>query len=86
MMQQDWEKTDSFLKKKFLFNTFEEAMDFMAQAAPHISALNHHPEWSNVYNTVSVTLTTHDAGNKVTDKDRQLAAMLDQIYSQCRKS
>lgn len=82
MMQQDWEKTESFLKKKFRFNTFEEAMDFMAQAATHISALNHHPEWSNVYNVVSVTLTTHDAGNKVTDKDRQLAALMDQIYSQ----
>ena len=54
-------------------------MAWMVKAAFAIEKLNHHPEWSNVYNKVSVSLTTHDAGNTITDKDRELAKALDAI-------
>jgi 4a-hydroxytetrahydrobiopterin dehydratase len=53
----------------------------MQIAAKEIAIHNHHPEWSNVYNKVSVKLTTHDAGNSVTEKDEMLAVALDAIYS-----
>jgi 4a-hydroxytetrahydrobiopterin dehydratase len=53
----------------------------MQIAAKEIAIHNHHPEWSNVYNKVSVKLTTHDAGNSITEKDEKLAIALDAIYS-----
>jgi 4a-hydroxytetrahydrobiopterin dehydratase len=53
----------------------------MQAAAEGISQMNHHPEWSNVYNRVEVTLRTHDAGNTVTDKDYKLAEWLDEVFS-----
>jgi 4a-hydroxytetrahydrobiopterin dehydratase len=49
----------------------------MVKASFEIEKLNHHPEWSNVYNKVHVSLTTHDAGNTITEKDKQLAEILD---------
>ncbi len=52
---------------------------WMVRASAAIEALNHHPEWTNVYNKVKVVLRTHDAGNTVTDKDRELAALLDGV-------
>jgi 4a-hydroxytetrahydrobiopterin dehydratase len=55
-------------------------MQFMQNAAPFISETDHHPTWSNTYNRVEVKLTTHDAGNKITDKDRKLADYLDKLY------
>jgi 4a-hydroxytetrahydrobiopterin dehydratase len=51
----------------------------MVKASVHIAALNHHPKWTNMYNTVTVELSTHDEGNIVTEKDRQLAQRLDSI-------
>ena len=75
-----WKEENQVLIKTFTFASFEEAMQFMQKAAPFISESDHHPTWSNTYNRVEVKLTTHDAGNKVTEKDRKLAEYLDKIY------
>lgn len=64
------------ISKTFRFKTFVEAFGFMTQAAIHAEKLNHHPEWSNVYNTVDVKLTTHDAGG-LTELDAKLAKRMD---------
>ena len=80
MQFSSWEETPNFLYKEYLFESFELAMVFMQQVAVRITEINHHPEWSNVYNRVHVKLTTHDAGNIVTEKDRELAEILDEIY------
>ena len=63
------------IEKKFLFADFKTAFAFMTQAALQAEAMNHHPEWFNVYRTVEVTLTTHDAGG-VTALDVKLAAYM----------
>lgn len=75
----NWKEENNKLHKTFEFKDFTEAMAWMVKAAFAIEKLNHHPEWSNVYNKVSVSLTTHDAGNTITDKDRELAKALDAI-------
>ncbi|MFN4913692.1 MAG: 4a-hydroxytetrahydrobiopterin dehydratase [Sphingomonadales bacterium] len=77
---ENWKEENNALYKTFVFASFEDAMAFMQSAATKISALNHHPEWSNVYNKITVRLTTHDAGNTVTEKDRKLAALLDKVF------
>jgi len=77
-----WVLSDNKLTKTFEFTTFEEAIDFMVRASKVISELDHHPEWTNVYNRVMVSLCTHDAGNAVTQKDHDLATALDQVSSQ----
>lgn len=77
---ENWKEENNALNKTYVFPTFEQAMAFMQLAATKISALNHHPEWCNVYNRVTVRLTTHDAGNTVTAKDRKLAALLDEVF------
>ncbi len=78
-MNNNWIEIDNKLTKTFKFGSFVEAITWMNHASVFIDKLNHHPEWTNIYNKVTVTLTTHDAGNTVTDKDRQLAAILDNI-------
>ncbi|MFN7116830.1 MAG: 4a-hydroxytetrahydrobiopterin dehydratase [Saprospiraceae bacterium] len=75
-----WNEVNNQLKATFKFKDFTEAFSFMTEVAFHAEKLNHHPNWSNVWNTVEITLSTHDAGNVVTDKDRQLAALIDQVY------
>lgn len=75
-----WTETDNALFKTFEFPSFMEAMQWMLQCTPAIDALNHHPEWTNVYNKVHVKLCTHDAGNSITNLDYQLAEMLDNLY------
>lgn len=64
--------------KSFRFRGFRDAIAFMARAAFEADNMNHHPEWSNVYNRVDVRLTTHDAGG-LTDKDIDLAARFEKI-------
>ena len=66
------------ISKTFQFANFVEAWGFMTQVAIHAEKLNHHPEWSNVYNRVSVTLTTHDADG-LTELDAKLAARMDKL-------
>ena len=66
------------ISKKFVFADFNQAFGFMARAALIAEKMDHHPEWFNVYKTVEVTLSTHDAGG-VTDKDVTLAQAMDKL-------
>lgn len=75
----NWTEEKSQLSKTFKFNSFAEAISWMVKAAFIIEKMNHHPEWTNVYNKVHVILRTHDAGNIVTDRDRALAKALDTL-------
>ena len=72
-----WKEEKNKLYRKFEFKDFSEAFAFMTRAALAAEKMNHHPLWTNVYNKVEVWLSTHDAGDVVTDKDRKLAAALD---------
>jgi pterin-4a-carbinolamine dehydratase len=69
------------LRKKYEFATFEDAMDFMAVAAGHISSVDHHPRWENTWRTVTVWLCTWAAGHKPSRLDIELAKFLDSLYS-----
>lgn len=80
MKVESWNQIDNSLHRTFVFSSFAAAMRFMWTASTEIDALNHHPEWKNIYNKVIVTLRTHDAGNVVTDLDYRLAEILDAIY------
>ena len=75
-----WKEKDNALRAQFEFKDFKEAFSFMNRVAFEAEAQQHHPNWSNVYNTVDFALNTHDAGDKVTDKDRKLAKTIDSIY------
>jgi 4a-hydroxytetrahydrobiopterin dehydratase len=75
-----WINNATHLEKTFTFANFDLAMLFMQQAAVEISALDHHPTWTNTYNRIHVSLSTHDAGNQVTQKDWDLAQILDAIF------
>ncbi len=74
-----WKEEDNKLKKTFEFKDFVEAFGFMSQVAIIAEKMNHHPNWSNVYNTVSFELNTHDAGDVVTEKDHKLANEIDKL-------
>ena len=74
-----WQETNNQLKRSFKFKNFVDAFAFMTKVAFTAEKLSHHPNWSNVYNQVDIVLTTHDAGNTVTEKDWQLAQRLDSI-------
>jgi 4a-hydroxytetrahydrobiopterin dehydratase len=74
-----WIEEDNKLKRTFRFNNFNEAFGFMARVALLAEQMNHHPWWSNVWNTVNIELCTHDAGDVVTDLDRRLAAAIDAL-------
>ena len=78
----EWKETDNALVAEFKFEDFVSAFGFMSAVALHAEKMNHHPEWSNVYNRVSIKLTTHDAGNTVTDKDRKLSQAISKLYNQ----
>lgn len=74
-----WIEENNKLSKTFTFKTFGDAMAWMVKASYHIEKMDHHPEWTNVYNKIHINLSTHDANNTVTDKDKQLAALLDSL-------
>ena len=74
-----WNYERDALTKTFKFGSFREALSFMTRVAFEAEELNHHPEWTNVYNRVVVRLNTHDAGGKVTAKDVELAARVQKI-------
>ena len=73
-----WSVKDGKLHREYKFADFPHAFGMMATAAPAIEKMDHHPEWSNVYNRVTVDLSTHDAGG-ITQKDFDLATLLEGI-------
>ena len=75
----DWKEENNALHKTFEFRDFVEAFGFMSKVAITAEKMNHHPNWSNTWNTVTFSLNTHDAGGKVTEKDQKLAAEIDKL-------
>ena len=80
-----WQEDDQALKATFSFRDFAEAFAFMTEVAFLAENQSHHPNWSNVWNTVEVTLTTHDAGDTVTEKDRIMARGIDRIFEKYKQ-
>jgi len=76
-----WKEENNTLYKKFEFKDFSESFAFMTRVALVAEKMDHHPLWTNVYNKVEIWLSTHDAGDIVTDKDRKLAAIIDKLTS-----
>ena len=76
---ESWSLEGKKIRRVFKFDTFVEAFGFMSSCATVAESLDHHPEWSNVYNTVDVSLTTHDAGG-LTEKDFKLAERMDKLF------
>lgn len=77
-----WDEKNNQLHQKFSFKNFSEAFAFMTRIALAAEKMDHHPLWTNVYNTVEIWLCTHDAGDIVTEKDRKLAGKIDAIAIQ----
>jgi 4a-hydroxytetrahydrobiopterin dehydratase len=75
----NWEEKNNSLYRKFEFKDFSEAFAFMTRVALIAEKMNHHPKWTNVWNTVEMWLSTHDTGDIVTDKDRKLAERIDAL-------
>lgn len=76
-----WKEENDQLKATFKFKDFTQAFSFMTEVAFHAEKMQHHPDWHNVYNTVDFALSTHDAGDKVTEKDHKLAKAIDGIFA-----
>lgn len=74
-----WKEENNSLYKKLEFKNFSEAFAFMTRVAIEAEKANHHPLWTNVYNKVEIWLSTHDAGNIVTEKDKKLAKAIDAL-------
>ena len=74
-----WAREGDALAKTFKFGSFREAMSFMVRVSFEAEAMDHHPDWTNVYNRVAIRLNTHDAGGKVTAKDVELARKIQKI-------
>ncbi len=74
-----WKEENNQLYRQFQFADFSEAFAFMTRVAIEAEKMNHHPFWSNVWNKVEIWLSTHDAGNTVTEKDRNLARRIDAL-------
>lgn len=74
-----WIEENNKLKKEFKFKNFVQAFSFLTRVALEAEKANHHPEILNVYNQVTLSLSTHDAGDVVTQKDRNLAATIDNL-------
>ncbi|HEX8515808.1 MAG TPA: 4a-hydroxytetrahydrobiopterin dehydratase [Bacteroidia bacterium] len=75
-----WKEENNKLNRDFEFSSFTEAFAFMTRVAFLAEKASHHPNWSNEYNKVHISLCTHDAGNRVTEKDHKLAAAIDKVY------
>jgi len=75
-----WKEENNQLQTSLTFNNFVEAFSFMTEVAFVCERMDHHPDWQNVWNRVDIRLSTHSAGNKVTEKDRNLAGEIDRIY------
>lgn len=77
----NWKEENNKMYRKFEFRDFTQAFGFMTQVALAAEKMNHHPEWKNIYNTVEFWLSTHAAGDIVTQKDRDLSKRIDAIAS-----
>jgi len=77
-----WQEKNNQLQRSFQFKDFVHAFAFMTRIAFVAEKMNHHPNWSNVWNKVDIALCTHDAGDIVTEKDRKLADAIDKIYAE----
>ena len=75
----EWTEEKNLLKKSFTFKDFKEAFGFMTKVALVAEKMDHHSSWTNVYNKVDFELSTHDAGDKVTEKDHKLAKAIDKL-------
>jgi 4a-hydroxytetrahydrobiopterin dehydratase len=76
-----WKEANNKLHRKFEFNDFSEAFAFMTRVALASEKMNHHPLWTNSWNTVEIWLNTHDAGDIVTEKDHKLADEIDALIT-----
>jgi 4a-hydroxytetrahydrobiopterin dehydratase len=76
-----WQEQNNTLYRKLVFKDFSEAFAFMTRVALVAEKMNHHPNWSNVWNTVEIRLNTHDAGDIITEKDHQLARAIDALLT-----
>ena len=76
-----WTEENNTLYKKFEFKDFSEAFAFMTRVAIEAEKMNHHPLWTNVYNRVEIILSTHDAGDIVTERDHKLAKKIDALIA-----
>ena len=76
-----WQEQDNKLSRTFEFKDFSEAWAFMNRVALLAEKMDHHPNWSNVYNTVKIELTSHDADNTVTERDHKLAKAIDKLLA-----
>ena len=74
-----WQEQKNSLHKKFEFKNFSEAFAFMARVALAAEKMDHHPKWTNEYNKVEIWLSSHDAGNMVTEKDQKLSRIIDAL-------
>jgi 4a-hydroxytetrahydrobiopterin dehydratase len=79
-----WQEQDNSLQATFRFKDFAEAFAFMTEVAIHAEKMNHHPKWTNVWNTVSFELNTHDAGGVVTERDWKLAKVIERVAEKYR--
>ena len=76
-----WQEKENKLYRKFQFADFNEAFAFMTRVALIAEKQDHHPLWQNVWNTVEIWLSTHDAGDVVTEKDKKLAEAIDKLIA-----
>ncbi len=74
-----WQNVNNKLYKKFKFKNFSEAFAFMTRVAFESEKINHHPLWTNAWNTVEIWLSTHDEGDIITLKDKELATKIDSL-------
>jgi 4a-hydroxytetrahydrobiopterin dehydratase len=77
----EWKLENNKLKKTFTFKDFSEAFAFMTRVALAAEKMNHHPTWTNTWNTVNIELSTHDAGDVVTERDHKLAKAIDALIA-----
>lgn len=81
-MPSGWSESDDGLHRRFEFPSFTEAWAFMARVAEIAERMDHHPDWSNSYGVVEISLRSHDAGGRVTSRDRRLAAEIDALLGE----
>ena len=83
-MTPGWSEHADGLRRRFEFKNFADAWEFMSKVAVLAEAQDHHPDWSNSYNVVEITLCSHDAGRTVTSRDHRLAKSINEILGEPR--